>query len=50
MLAARAGCDLLALCSGHDAQVEAMEDLMRALEAGEVPFEEAEAADSASAR
>ena len=43
--AAQAGCDLLALCSGHDAQVEAMEGLIRALEAGEVPFKEAEAAD-----
>ena len=45
VLAAQAGCDLLALCSGHDAQVEAMEGLIRALEAGEVPFKEAEAAD-----
>jgi beta-N-acetylhexosaminidase len=43
--AAKAGCDLLALCSGHDAQVEAMESLIRALEAGEIPFKEAEAAD-----
>jgi beta-N-acetylhexosaminidase len=46
VLAASAGCDLLALCSGHDAQVEAMESLIRALEAGEIPFKEAEAADS----
>jgi beta-N-acetylhexosaminidase len=45
VLAAQAGCDLLALCSGHDAQVEAMESLIRALEAGEIPFKEAEAAD-----
>jgi len=46
VLATKAGCDLLALCSGHDAQVEAMESLIRALEAGEIPFKEAEAADS----
>jgi beta-N-acetylhexosaminidase len=45
VLAAKAGCDLLALCSGHDAQVEAMESLIRALEAGEIPFKEAEAAE-----
>jgi beta-N-acetylhexosaminidase len=45
VMAAKAGCDLLALCSGHDAQVEAMESLIRALEGGEIPFKEAEAAD-----
>ncbi len=45
VMAAKAGCDLLALCSGHDAQVEAMESLIRALEAGEIPFKEAEAAE-----
>ncbi len=46
VLAAGAGCDLLALCRGHDAQVEAMEGLIRALEAGEIPFKEAEAAEA----
>ena len=46
VLAAVAGCDLLALCSGHDAQVEAMESLIRALEAGEIPFKLAEASES----
>jgi beta-N-acetylhexosaminidase len=45
VLAAQAGCDLLALCSGHDAQVESLESLIRALESGEIPFKEAEAAD-----
>jgi beta-N-acetylhexosaminidase len=43
VLAAKAGCDLLALCRGHDAQVEALESLIRALESGEIPFKEAEA-------
>ncbi len=46
VMAAQAGCDLLALCSGHDAQVEAMEGLVRAVEGGEIPFEEAEATES----
>jgi beta-N-acetylhexosaminidase len=46
VMAAQAGCDLLALCSGHDAQVEAMEGLIRAIEGGEVPFKEAEATES----
>jgi beta-N-acetylhexosaminidase len=46
VLAAKAGCDLLALCSGHDAQVEAMEGLIRALEADEIPFKEAEASEA----
>jgi beta-N-acetylhexosaminidase len=46
VLAAKAGCDLLAPCSGHDAQVEGMESLIRALEAGEIPFKEAEASDA----
>jgi beta-N-acetylhexosaminidase len=45
VLAARAGCDLLELCKGHDAQVEMMEALIRALESGEIPFREAEAAE-----
>ena len=44
-LAAQAGCDLLAFCKSHDAQVEAMESVIRAVEAGEVPFKEAEAAE-----
>jgi beta-N-acetylhexosaminidase len=45
VMAAAAGCDLLASCGSHDAQVEAMESLIRALEAGEIPFAAAEAAD-----
>jgi len=45
VLAAQAGCDLLELCKGHDAQVETIEALVRALESGEVPFKEAEAAE-----
>jgi beta-N-acetylhexosaminidase len=45
-LAAKAGCDLLALCSGHDAQVEGLESLIRAYESGDVPFKEAEAAEA----
>jgi beta-N-acetylhexosaminidase len=46
VLAPSAGCDLMAMCSGHDAQVEAMESLIRALEAGEIPFKEAEASEA----
>jgi beta-N-acetylhexosaminidase len=45
VLAAQAGCDLLELCKGHDAQVETIEALIRAVESGEVPFKEAEAAE-----
>jgi beta-N-acetylhexosaminidase len=45
VLAAQAGCDLLELCKGHDAQVEMIEALVRAVESGEVPFREAEAAE-----
>ena len=45
MLAAQAGCDLLAFCKSHDAQVEAIEALVRACESGEVPFKEQEAAE-----
>jgi beta-N-acetylhexosaminidase len=45
VLAAKAGCDLLELCKGHDAQVEAIEALIRAVESGEIPFKEAEAAE-----
>ena len=37
VLAAQAGCDLLEVCSGHDDQVAAMEGLIRAIEAEEVP-------------
>ena len=45
VLAAKAGCDLLELCKGHAAQVEMVEALIRAVESGEVPFKEAEAAE-----
>jgi beta-N-acetylhexosaminidase len=45
VMAAKAGCDLLCFCRDHDAQVEGIEALVRALEAGEVPFKEAEAAE-----
>jgi beta-N-acetylhexosaminidase len=45
VMAAKAGCDLLAICRSHDAQVEAIESLIHALEAGEIPFREAEAAE-----
>jgi beta-N-acetylhexosaminidase len=44
LLAAQAGCDVLELCKGHDAQVEAIESLIRAHESGAVPFKDAEAA------
>ncbi len=44
VLAAQAGCDLLEVCSGHDDQVEAMEGLIRAVEAEEVRFKDLEAA------
>jgi len=45
VLAATAGCDLLELGKGHDAQVEIIEALIRALESGELPFKEAEGAE-----
>ncbi|HXY40856.1 MAG TPA: beta-N-acetylhexosaminidase [Vicinamibacteria bacterium] len=45
VLAARAGCDLLCCCRNHDAQVAAIEGLIRATEAGEIPFKEAEASE-----
>ena len=45
VLAAQAGCDLLALCRGHDAQVEALEALIRAHESGEIPFKDADEAE-----
>jgi len=42
VLAAQAGCDLLEFCKTHDAQVEAIEALIRACESAEIPFKEAE--------
>lgn len=36
VLAAKAGCDLLCFCEGHDAQVEAIEGVVRALESQEI--------------
>jgi beta-N-acetylhexosaminidase len=36
VLAAQAGCDILPLCKTADAQVEALEALIRAVEAGEI--------------
>jgi len=46
VLAAQAGCDLLELCKGHDAQVEAIEALIRACENAAIPFREAEASEA----
>jgi beta-glucosidase-like glycosyl hydrolase len=46
VMAAQAGCDLLAFCKDHDAQVEAIEALVRACESGEILFKEAEAAEA----
>ena len=37
VLAIQAGCDVLPVCNKHDAQVEAMEGAIRAVESGEVP-------------
>jgi beta-N-acetylhexosaminidase len=45
VLAAQAGCDLLCFCRDHDAQVEGIEGLIRALESDELPFKQAEAAE-----
>jgi beta-N-acetylhexosaminidase len=45
VLAAQAGCDLMAFSKSHDAQVEAIEALVRACESGEVRFKDAEAAE-----
>ena len=45
VMAAQAGCDLLCFCRDHDAQVEGIEGLIRAVEAGEIPFKETEAAE-----
>jgi beta-N-acetylhexosaminidase len=40
VLAMKAGCDLLPVCNTHEAQVEAMEASVRALESGEVRWKE----------
>lgn len=45
VMAAQAGCDLLPVCSIHDAQVEAIEALVRGLESGELGEREFEDAD-----
>jgi beta-N-acetylhexosaminidase len=45
VLAARAGCDLLEVCSDHDDQVEAMEGLIRAVEAEDIRFTDMDAAE-----
>jgi beta-N-acetylhexosaminidase len=45
VMAAQAGCDLLCFCRDHDAQVEGIEGLVRAVEAGEIAFRETEAAE-----
>jgi beta-N-acetylhexosaminidase len=42
---AQAGCDLFEFCKSHDAQVEAIEALVRACESGEIAFKEQEAAE-----
>jgi beta-N-acetylhexosaminidase len=46
VLAAKAGCDLLASCRSHDAQVGGIEGLVRALEAGEIDFKASEGAEA----
>ena len=38
VLAAKAGCDLLPVCATHDAQVEALEGLVKAVESGEISW------------
>jgi beta-N-acetylhexosaminidase len=38
VMAVNAGCDAVPVCSDHQAQVEAMEGLIRAVEGGEVPW------------
>jgi beta-N-acetylhexosaminidase len=45
VLAVKAGADILAFCRNHDGQVAAMEGLIRAVEAEEIPFKEMEAAE-----
>ncbi len=37
VLAAQAGCDILPVCKSPDAQVEALEGMVRAVESGEIP-------------
>jgi len=46
VLGAQAGCDLFEFCKSHDAQVEAIEALVRACESGEIAFKEQEAAEA----
>jgi beta-N-acetylhexosaminidase len=43
-LAAQAGCDLLPVCKSPDAQVEALEGLVRSVESEEIRFKDMEAA------
>jgi beta-N-acetylhexosaminidase len=38
VLAAQAGCDILPFCASHDAQVEGLEAVVRALESEELPW------------
>ena len=40
VLAVKAGCDVLPVCSKRDAQVEAMEGVIRALERDEISWED----------
>ncbi|HLA78095.1 MAG TPA: beta-N-acetylhexosaminidase [Vicinamibacteria bacterium] len=42
-LAAKAGCDILPVCASHDAQASAIEGLIRAVEAEEIPWTEVDA-------
>jgi beta-N-acetylhexosaminidase len=42
VMAAKAGCDILEFCHTHDAQVEAIEGLIRAVEAEEISFADME--------
>lgn len=44
VLAAKAGCDLLPVCQGHNGQVDAIEALVRAVEAEEIRWKEMDAA------
>jgi beta-N-acetylhexosaminidase len=44
VMAVKAGCDILEFCHSHEAQVEAIEGLIRAAEAEEVSFSEMETA------
>ncbi len=44
VLAAQAGCDLLPVCKDHDAQVEAVEALVRAVETEQIPWKAMDAA------